>query len=163
MSRAGTIDGLQFARDRDTVSGQLEIGAFPRLAESGCQSATIRYTVRGGQDAEGHPCLAVEASGVLRLTCQRCLGALDFPVELSAALELATSEQAIAAAEDDVDRVLATRAMGVASLVEDEVLLALPIAPMHERCEVASASGDSSRGSRFAALADWRKGGSGGG
>lgn len=163
MSRAGTIDGLAFARDRGTVTGQLEIGALPRLAESGCQSATIRYAVRGGENAQGHPCLAVEASGMLRLTCQRCLGALDSPVELDAELELATSEQLIAAAEDDVDRVLATRAMDVASLVEDEVLLALPIAPRHERCAPAGADADARGTSRFAALADWRKGGAGGG
>lgn len=164
MSRAGTIDGLQFARDRDAVSGQLEIGAFPRLAESGCQSATIRYTVRGGDNPEGHPCLAVEAAGMLRLTCQRCLETLDLPVELSVELELATSERAIATAEDDVDRVLATRAMDVAALVEDEVLLALPIAPMHEQCEPAAsrAGAESTETSRFAALADWRKRGGGG-
>jgi uncharacterized protein len=162
MSRAGTIDGLQFARDRDTVSGRLEIGGLPRLAESGCRSAAIRYAVRGGENAEGHPCLAVEASGVLGLTCQRCLGALDFPVELRVELELATSEQAIATAEDEVDRVLATRAMDVASLVEDEVLLALPMAPMHERCEPAGAGADSGRASQFAALAGWRKGGGSG-
>jgi uncharacterized protein len=74
-------------------------------------------------------------------------------------LELATSEQAIAAAEDDVDRVLATRAMDVASLVEDELLLTLPIAPMHERCEPVPAGADSGRASPFAALAGWRKGG----
>jgi uncharacterized protein len=159
MSRAGTIDGLAFARDRETVSGQLEIGAVPRLAASGCQAAAIRYTIRGGQNAEGHPCLAVGASGTLRLTCQRCLGALDFPVELEVELELATSEEAIATAEDDVDRVLATRAMEVASLVEDEVLLALPIAPVHERCEPAGAGAGSVRASPFAALAGLRKGG----
>lgn len=158
MSRAGTIDGLAFARDRDTVSGQLEISAFPRLAESGCQAAAIRYAVRGGQNAEGRACLAIEAAGTLQLTCQRCLEALDFPLELAVELELATSEQAIAAAEDDVDRVLATRAMDVASLVEDEVLLVLPIAPMHERCEPAGAGAESGRASPFAALAGLRKG-----
>src|SRR5512145_2495185 len=119
MSRAGTIDGPQFARDRGTVSGTLGIEALPRLAESGCEAATIRYTVQGGANAEGHPCLAIEASGTLRLACQRCLGALEFPVELGVELELALSEREIDAAEDEVDRVLATRALDVAALVED--------------------------------------------
>jgi uncharacterized protein len=161
MSRAGTIDGPQFARDRGAVSGTLGIDALPRLAESGCEAATIRYTVRGGANAEGRPCLAVEASGTLRLACQRCLGALEFPVELAVELELAASEREIAAAEDEVDRVLATRSMDVAALVEDEVLLDLPIAPMHERCEAATGQHDSSRASPFDALAGLRKGGGG--
>jgi uncharacterized protein len=161
MSRAGTIDGPQFARDRGTVSGTLGIDALPRLAESGCGSATIRYTIRGGANAEGHPCLAIAATGTLGLTCQRCLGTLDFPVELAVELELASSEREIAAAEDEVDRVLATRAMDVAGLVEDEVLLALPIAPMHERCEPETGQHDPRRAAPFDALAGLRKGGGG--
>ena len=161
MSRAGTIDGTQFARDRGTVSGTLGIGALPRLAESACEAATIRYTIRGGANAEGQPCLAIEASGTLRLACQRCLAALEFPVGLAVELELAQSEREIAAAEDEVDRVLATRSMDVAALVEDEVLLALPIAPMHERCEAAIGQHDASRASPFDALAGLRKGGGG--
>jgi uncharacterized protein len=163
MSRAGTIDGPQFARDRGTVSGTLGIDALRRLAESGCEAATIRYTVRGGANAEGHPCLAIEASGALRLACQRCLGALAFPVELSVELELAMSEREIAAAEDEVDRVLATRAMDVAALVEDEILLVLPMAPVHERCAPETGQRDSGRASPFDALAGLRKGGGGSG
>jgi uncharacterized protein len=163
MSRAGTIDGPQFARDRGTVSGTLGIEALRRLAESGCEAATIRYTVRGGANAEGHPCLAIEASGALRLVCQRCLGALVYPVELSVELELAMSEREIAAAEDEVDRVLATRAMDVAALVEDEILLVLPMAPVHERCAPETGQRDSGRASPFDALAGLRKGGGGSG
>jgi uncharacterized protein len=137
--------------------------ALRRLAESGCEAATIRYTVRGGANAEGHPCLAIEASGALRLACQRCLGALAFPVELSVELELAMSEREIAAAEDEVDRVLATRAMDVAALVEDEILLVLPMAPVHERCAPETGQRDSGRASPFDALAGLRKGGGGSG
>jgi uncharacterized protein len=168
MSRAGTagtrtIDGPQFARDRGTTSGTFDIAALPRLAASGCEAAALRYRVSGGENARGRPCLVVEASGVARLTCQRCLDALAFPIELAVELELAESEGAIGTADDDVDRVLATKAMAVGALVEDEVLLALPMAPMHEQCEQNVAWGDADRGTPFAALAALRKGGGGGG
>lgn len=163
MSRAGTIDGPQFARDRGMTTGTLNIAVLPRLAASGCEAASIRYRVSGGVNAQGRSCLAVEASGVARLTCQRCLGAFEFPIELAVELELAESEGAIATADDDVDRVLATKAMEVGALVEDEVLLALPMAPMHERCEQNVARGDADRSAPFAALAALRKGGGGGG
>ncbi len=159
MSRAGTIDGPQLARDRGTVSGTLGIDALPRLAASGCEAATLRYRVRGGVNAAGRPCLAVEASGPALLACQRCLGALEFPVALSVELELAATEQEIYGADDDVDRVLATQRMDVASLVEDEALLVLPMAPMHERCEPDAGLRDADRAAPFAALAGLRKGG----
>ena len=163
MSRAGTIDGPQFARDRGVVSGTLEIGALPRLAASGCLAATLRYRVSGGANAQGRSCLVVEASGPASLICQRCLGALEFEVAVSAELELAESEREIAAADDDVDRVLATRAMDVAVLVEDEVLLVLPMAPMHDRCEAGVDEREAQRARPFAALASLRRGGGGGG
>ena len=73
------------------------------------------------------------------LACQRCLDAVEFPVALSVALELAVSEREIVEADDDVDRVLATNAMDVAALVEDEVLLAVPYAPRHEQCNARAA------------------------
>jgi uncharacterized protein len=161
MSRAGTIDGPQLARDRGTVSGTLGIDALPRLAASGCEAATLRYQVHGAVNAAGRPCLAVEASGFAMLACQRCLDAVEFRVELSVELELAASEREIVEADDDVDRVLATNAMDVAALVEDEVLLVLPMAPMHERCEPDAGQGAANRAATFAALAGLRKGGGG--
>jgi uncharacterized protein len=163
MSRAGTIDGPQFARDRGVVSGTLEIGALPRLAASGCEAATLRYRVSGGANAQDRPCLEVEASGPVTLVCQRCLGTLEFAVDVRVELELAESEREIAAADDDVDRVLAARSMDVAALVEDEVLLALPMAPMHDRCAPGAGAGETQRAGPFAALAGLRRGGGGDG
>jgi uncharacterized protein len=159
MSRAGTIDGPQFARDRGTISGALDIAALARLAASGCEAAALRYRVSGSVNARGRGCLVVEASGAAQLTCQRCLGALELPIGLAVELELAESEQEIGAADDDVDRVLATKAMDVVALVEDEVLLALPMAPRHERCGQNAARGGGERTGPFAALAALRRGG----
>lgn len=162
MSRAGTIDGPQFARDGGVATGALDIGALPRLAASGCSSADLRYRVSGGANAQGRPSLVVEATGPVALVCQRCLGALEFAVDVGVELELAGSAREIAAADDDVDRVLAARSMDVAALVEDEVLLALPMAPMHDRCETGAEARAAQPAGPFAALAGLRRGGGGG-
>lgn len=161
MSRGGAIDGMQFARDREVVSGTLDLADLGRLAESGCAAAEVRYEVGGGANAKGRPSLRIVAAGHLTLECQRCLGPVDLPLALQTELELATDPREVDAAEDDVDRVLATRAMEVAGLVEDEILLALPMAPMHERCEPADAAAGQQERSPFAALAGLRKGGDG--
>ena len=57
-------------------------------------------------------------------------------VDVEVALELCADPEVIAQAEDEVDRVLASREMSVAQLVEDEVILALPQVPKHENCDV---------------------------
>ncbi len=157
MSRAGTLDGLQFARGRDRVSGSIGSDALPRLAAMGCEAGTLAYRVCGGENGGGHLSLTIEISGELRLVCQRCLGPLAFPVAARSELQLAETESEIEAAEDDTDRVLATKAMDVAALVEDEALLALPMAPLHERCETGMAPGAAVKAAPFAALAGLRR------
>jgi uncharacterized protein len=153
MSHGGVIDGLEFARAGATQTGALELGQLPRLAEAGCRSAELRYSLSGGTSAQGKPVLRVVVTGTLELECQRCLNALPVPIDVRVELELGTSQEAIDAAEDDVDRVLAARAMPVAALVEDEVILALPMVPMHERCTPAANATGAARSAPFAELA----------
>lgn len=153
MSQGGVINGLEFARAGATRSGVLRLAQLPRLAEVGCRSAELRYAVRGGTSGQGKPVVLVEAEGTLELECQRCLEPLRMPFEVSSELELAESQEAIDTADDDVDRVLATRSMSVVDLVEDEVILALPMVPMHVRCAPAARGAGAQRPSPFVGLA----------
>jgi uncharacterized protein len=117
--------------------------------------------VRGGENGGGRLSLTVEISGELRLVCQRCLGPLAFPLAARSELELAETESEIEAAGDDVDRVLATKAMDVATLVEDEAILALPMAPLHGRCETGVAPEAAVKAGPFASLAGLNGGSNG--
>jgi uncharacterized protein len=160
MSQAGTIDGLKFALERSRISGRLSLAALPRMADSGCTSADVAFTVSGGANAAGRPSLRLTAEGAAAMTCQRCLLALAVPIAVDAELELAESREAAEAADDEVDRVVASRSMDVAALVEDELLLALPMVAAHEDCGLPQKD-DGPRPSPFAALAGLRKGGGG--
>jgi len=146
---------------REVITGALAIRDLPRLAGMGCEAATLQYVVRGSENADGRATLAVEVSGQLRLTCQRCLGALEFPLAATSMLELAGSEIEIDAADDERDRVLASKSMDVAALVEDEVILALPMVPVHASCEAALAHVGRENSSPFAALAGLQESGAG--
>lgn len=156
MSQAGQIDGLQFARDRARCSGLLRLDSLPRLADMGCRAARADYVIEGGQNAEQRPCLYIDVDGVLELVCQRCLGSVEHVVEVRSELELATDPQFIESADDDIDRVLATRSMDPVGLVEDELILVLPMVPMHESCGSAHAT-ETKKPSPFAALAALKK------
>jgi uncharacterized protein len=144
MSQAEVIDGLQFARGGSEIQGTLRQERLPRLAEMQCRAERIGYVLRGGTNDQGRPCLRIRASGMLELVCQRCLELLPWPVAVDAELELSQSSQEMALADDEVDRVLATRDMSVAQLVEDELILALPVSPRHEGCTMPA--GNEGRG-----------------
>jgi uncharacterized protein len=160
MSQAGTIDGQAFARERSRITGQLAVAALPRIAASGGESADVTFTIEGGRSAEGQPALRVRAEGTVGMTCQRCLQPLTVPIAVDAELELAESQAVAEAAEDEVDRVVASRNMDVAALVEDELLLALPMVAAHEDCQLP-ADDDGPEPSPFAKLAGLRKSGGG--
>ena len=130
---------------------------MPRLAQSGCSGSTVEFVLAGEIDDRGKSGLKLAVDGTVRLQCQRCLGDVDLPLQFEASLELASSEAEILAADDDVDRVLAGRAMSVAALVEDEVILALPMAPKHEQCRPAAGSDEGVGPSAFQALAALKK------
>jgi uncharacterized protein len=148
------IDGLQFARSGTQVRGELAGDRLPRLAQMGCQAERVVFSLAGGIGSTGKPTLWLQASAQLETVCQRCLGPLAMPVSVQAELELCESLLEIARAEDDVDRVLATAAMNVAELVEDELILALPQTPKHEACVFSQGEQDNVAGrSPFGALA----------
>ncbi|MGB8436976.1 MAG: DUF177 domain-containing protein [Burkholderiales bacterium] len=164
MLQGGVIDGLDFARVGGRRAGTLELADLPRLVELGCSVARIEYAVRGGATTHGKPGLHVDATGQVDLACQRCLEPVAVQVAAHAELELVATQREIDGADDDVDRVLASRSMVVAELVEDEVILALPMVPTHAECPVAAGDSGDKRELPFAALAvlqsGWKKSGS---
>ena len=77
-------------------------------------------------------------------------GALALTV--SSRILLAGSEREIEEADDDLDRVLAGKEMEVSTLIEDEILLSLPMVPRHDECSAVGAEEHKPRPSPFAAL-----------
>ena len=157
MSQPGLIDGSKFARGAETLKGTLGPSRLPRLAEMRCTTPGLSYELRGRSDAEGRGWLQISVNGTLSMECQRCLGPLTFPLALRSELLLARSEHEIESADDEIDRVLVGQAMDVARLIEDEVLLALPMAPRHEQCGDKRDAAEAVRPSPFAKLANLKR------
>ena len=135
MSQAGVIDGLQFARAGLERHGVVSMERLPRLAQLQGSTEGLEYHLRGGRASNGKPCLRLSVKGSVKLLCQRCLEPVQFPIAVDAELQLAENLREISEADDEIDRVLASRNMDVASLVEDEVILELPMAVRHEQCK----------------------------
>jgi uncharacterized protein len=70
------------------------------------------------------------------LECQRCLQSMQVPLHAERRIFFVAGEDAAAAldAESDDDVLALTPALDLAELIEDELLLALPLVPRHAHC-----------------------------
>ena len=103
--------------------------------------------------------LHLEVSGSLPLACQRCLEAIPFNLDVDSLLELLPegAEMSQDELEDDTrDFLPVAGKLDVAEMVEDEILMVLPVAPRHERCGLPGTANAGERISPFAQLAGLR-------
>jgi len=161
-SIAGTvIDCLEFARSGGVLERSAGLDELPRLAELLTTTAgSLSVRLEGWRDEQGKSWLQLDIAGEPVLCCQRCLGGMKYPLAIRSRLQLIApgADWPDDDLEDDsADAIAADAELNVLSLVEDEVLLALPIAPRHEQCESPSASASGNGSSPFAALADLKK------
>lgn len=135
-----------FARASGAWEGQAPLAQFARLMEEtrgqGGETA-VRYGVRGEMRADGagveEAWLHLTAQTALPLTCQRCLGPVEVPVAFEREFRFVATEE-LAAVEDEEseeDVLVLSRDFNVLELVEDELLMELPVAPKHPVCPVA--------------------------
>ncbi|MDR0587883.1 MAG: DUF177 domain-containing protein [Burkholderiales bacterium] len=140
----------RFAASGETVSGSAPVIGFERLLERIPENVDVNsllplsWAIRGTKDALGRPALEISVDGVFPLTCQRCLGRLDWTIKQTTTVLIASSETELAALDDasEMEVVLCAGGIDAAALIEDELLLALPFAPMHEEMDAQCAMND---------------------
>ena len=156
MSHQPVIDGLEFAKTGSRLQGAWPVAEFQRLRDvlrSG--PGAVRYVLEGRPDAQGYPALWLKVEGTLPLVCQRCLGPIEYPLRAESLLRLVATQAEMDAAPlepEGPESIVAGKEMQVRALVEDEVLLAIPLAPRHERCAGGQARPPAGENSPFAAL-----------
>jgi len=130
------VDPWRFCRDGESWETRSEVAAFPRLAHEFTQG-TLFCRVVGRLDQRGSLSLQLTVSGEVQLTCQRCLGSMPYKVEVERTLYLARNEAEMERLDalPDSDAIQAGEILSLVDLVEDEVLLSLPLATMHAEGE----------------------------
>ena len=97
-----------------------------------------RAELRPGSGAEEDVWLHLVATTSVPLTCQRCMGTVATPLEIDQWYRFVATEE-IAMAEDDEseeDLLVMEPHFDLLAVLEDELLMALPLVPMHEECPV---------------------------
>ena len=156
-------DPFRFAAEARTLEGVAAVADMLRLTDALASSVgQVSWRIEGSMvdGVEGlEPRLRLVVEGELQLCCQRCLGGMAWPVKVDSSLQPVRSGQQIPEEEledDEVDAIELDGELDVLALVEDEILLALPIAPRHQVCDAPQPEGGVSKESPFAALASLR-------
>lgn len=163
------IDVKAFAKAQSQSSEHTPLWRFERLLQDCAQGATgeVAWSVQGSMrpSSSGVPSawLHLNASATVPVTCQRCLGVVELSLRVDQDFRF-VADEATALAEDDdstEDLLVLSHDFDLLELVEDELLMALPIVPMHETCESehvqtfrgAAEKGEDDKPHPFAALA----------
>lgn len=164
MSSLILINALEFAHSAQQLNGTFKLSERERLADDEQFAHTdsiVHWWLEGGKDALSRPYLLLTVRSQCSLVCQRCLEALDFSFESQACLTLFTSEDALDAAceqDDALDGLyLEAEELEIGALIEDEILLGLPLSPHHDSCKILPETNASSRPNPFAVLAGLKK------
>lgn len=116
------------------MSGTLSVEDLPRLADSlRPDDGAVQYRLSGVLSA-GRPSLHLEVEAVVWLTCQRCMASYPEALVLDCVLPIARNEAELdywEKLDPLLDALVVDLALDVAALVEDEVLLSLPVVPIH--------------------------------
>lgn len=139
------LDVAAFAAGRGALGGSWPLRSLPRLAESTLPLADggeepIRWNAQGAPlpllNAGPQPTLRIAAEAAVGLECQRCLQRMVVPLAVDRRLFFVAGEDAAASldAESEDDVLALEPVLDLRGLVEDELLLALPLVPRHEVC-----------------------------
>ena len=150
-------DAFVFAREGWVLNGTFAVSSLERLHDLLVDvSGDVSFQIQGFKGGRGELLLQLQVTGFLPLACQRCLEVVPFELDVDSLLEVIPegADMSQDELEDDTrDFLPVAGELNVAELVEDEILLALPVAPRHEKCGLPGAADAGERINPFDALA----------
>lgn len=133
-------DPLRLCALGKVYKGRLALADLPRLSPLLTSSeGEAAFTLAFDKDAERRPVVSVSVEARLRLRCQRCMQEMVLPVTASSRLCVVTGPDEAERLPDELDPLLIEEdRVALRSLVEDELILAVPPAPLHpaSECEI---------------------------
>jgi uncharacterized protein len=133
-----SLRDLESLADRGvTLDGMLEIGKLARLksllhADAGSVSATLRF----GQRGDGWLAVELGLKASVQLVCQRCLEGYRHLLDDSANVVVADEASMPATMPAGFEPFELTEGrLQPAQLIEDELIVAIPLVPKHPRVE----------------------------
>ena len=134
------IDPQAFATQAETLQGTVSLQDLdkriwsPDIADT---ATDIHYAITGGVDRWQRLFLDLTVSGSLKLNCQRCMQPTEFLLDEQVHIVLFHHEQDLddaMIADEELEGMVLENELDIFTLLEDQILMALPISPKHEQC-----------------------------
>lgn len=160
------IDTITFTREQQQCSGEVRLQALNRRVWSHellvKRDAVIQFQARGGTDRWQRPFINVSVKGELQLICQLCLQAVSWTLSDQSHVVLFADEQSLdeaMVADEALEGILWQEQFNLVSLIEDQILMAIPVAPRHSDCDhVLATSTNQASDNPFAKLVGLKSG-----
>ena len=155
MSDRISIDAEAFATSGQTLQGKVslqDLDARSHSPDIADLAAEVSYSLAAGRDDWDRIRLSLHLAG--------CLQPFDFELDETAQVVLFADEEALDQAvqdDDTLEGMVCGRELDVYSLLEDQILMALPFSPKHENCGSGETAVQSDKPNPFAALAGLKK------
>lgn len=134
------IDPIRMAETRRQLQGHIDLAEMTRLGQSLMDtSGHVEISIDFGIDEEGIRYMHGHIRTQLVLECQRCLEAMNYAINSEFALGMVSSEAEARALPAHYEPLqLDGKPLFLRDVIEDELLLALPIVARHpkEECGV---------------------------
>ncbi|GAB2911177.1 DUF177 domain-containing protein [Paraburkholderia jirisanensis] len=146
------LDVFEFARSGRQAAGVVRVSQLPRMlnevpAEVSAEQRDTAFTwqVEGSAQTElqedgtegPQPYLRLAVHGVAWLECQRCLTPYEQALNVDTTYRIVATEaeaEEFPLDEDEVEVIVGSRQFDLIDLIEDELLLSLPLIPKHDVC-----------------------------
>lgn len=147
------VDLFEFARTGRVAEGDVQLAALPRMvtevpaevSASGRAQSVFHWRAEGAERqvlrADGKPTVAqfltLSVEGPMWLECQRCMTPFEAPLASETTFEIVHDEAAAEDRpldEDELEALVGSKQFDLTELIEEELLLALPIVPKHDVC-----------------------------
>lgn len=136
------LDAWRMVATGRRFEGLLPLVGFKRLSSSLIEAeGDCHYVVEFGRDDMGQRFVDLHLQAQLPLLCQRTLERFFYPVDITQRLGLIRDEAEEAALLPDVEAVLVDDhgSLNPADLIEDELILAIPVVPINPDSEAIEA------------------------
>lgn len=166
------LDVKAFAQAEASLSGHESLLNYERLAQEAQglhPDLLVDWQAHGSLRSAGagsahEVWLHLQAQAQFPMHCQRCLGTVDMPLQVAQDFRFVADEATaeVQDEESEEDVLVLSREFDLHALIEDELLMALPMVPMHEQCpqpvvlavgEAELAQAEADKPNPFAALA----------
>lgn len=133
------IEPLRLSERGAELEGELPLQGMQRLGELVMEkTGQVRIQLQFEKDAQGLHCIYGRICCRLVLTCQRCMRPLDYNFDIAVKLSPVRTDAAAERLPSGYEPLMITDGlMPLSDIIEDELLLNMPIVPKHEtQCPV---------------------------